>query len=52
MDFLILHDLLAEMNRETLWEDLWCRTYGVGIYSTIPESHRAWIRTVNPDFRG
>lgn len=44
--------LLAEANQETLWEDAWCRTYGVGIYAAIPESHRIWLRQVNPHFRG
>jgi hypothetical protein len=47
---------LAELRRE-LWseyqrEDLWCRTYAVGLYAGISEWHRRTIRTFNPWFRG
>lgn len=52
MDAHILHQLLREQAEESRWEDLWCRTYCVGVYASIPESHREWIRRNNPWFLG
>jgi hypothetical protein len=51
-EVLYLAALRQEMWAEHQWEDLWCRTYAVGVYAAIPESHRAWLRSVNPWFCG
>lgn len=45
-------EVRAELWSEHHWEDLWCRTYGVGLYASIAEWAREQIRRVSPWFRG
>lgn len=47
-----LEQVAAEQREERGWEDLWCRTYCVGLYANISEWHRENIRAANPWFRG
>jgi hypothetical protein len=51
MDAYLAH-LREEAQAESNLVATWCRSYGVGLYLSMSESHRAWIRRHNPDFLG